>query len=83
MTTISVRIDEKVKNAASKELAALGLDLSSSVNIFLRQVIMEKGLPFQPTSNPALLKRKWDREVKEARKRKSYASTKEMLADLL
>jgi DNA-damage-inducible protein J len=83
MTTISVRIDEKVKNAASKELIALGLDLSSGVNMFLRQVIKERGLPFQPTSNPVLLKRKWDREVKEARKRKSYSSAKEMFADLL
>lgn len=83
MTTISVRIDDKVKAAASKELAALGLDLSSGVNIFLRQVIREKGLPFQPTSNAALLKKRWDREVKDARKRKSYTSAKEMFADLL
>lgn len=49
MTTISVRTDEKVKTQASTLLADMGLDMSTAVNMFLRQVIVCKGIPFVVT----------------------------------
>ena len=45
---LSIRINSEVKQQASEILEELGLDLSSAVNVFLRQVIHDKGLPFQP-----------------------------------
>lgn len=47
--TIQVRIDEDVKSQAVEVLNDLGMDASTAINVFLRQVIAENGLPFQPT----------------------------------
>ena len=82
MTTLNVRIEKKTKAAASKALADIGLDMSSAVNIFLRQVIAERGLPFTPTKNPAALRAKWDKEVAEALKKGKVYSAHEALKGL-
>lgn len=46
-TLTNVRIDTQVKNEASDILSGLGMNISEAVNIFLRQVILRGGLPFQ------------------------------------
>ena len=46
-TNINVRTDSEVKEAAEKIFDALGLNLSTAVNIFLRQAIRENGIPFE------------------------------------
>ena len=46
-TTVSIRVDEHVKRDAERLFTHLGLTLSSAVNVFFRQAIMEEALPFQ------------------------------------
>lgn len=46
-TLTNVRIDTQVKEEASDILSGLGMNISEAVNIFLRQVILRGGLPFQ------------------------------------
>ena len=41
-----IRIDSTVKEQAATLFADLGMDMSSAVNIFLRQCILRGGLPF-------------------------------------
>ena len=41
-----VRIDEEIKKQAMELFAQLGMDMSSAMNIFLRQCVMRGGLPF-------------------------------------
>ena len=41
-----IRIDSSVKEQASALFSDLGMDMSSAVNIFLRQCILHGGLPF-------------------------------------
>ena len=41
-----IRIDKETKQQAAVLFAALGLDMSSAVNLFLRQCILHGGLPF-------------------------------------
>lgn len=41
-----VRIDEELKKQAMELFAQLGMDMSSAMNIFLRQCVMRGGLPF-------------------------------------
>lgn len=41
-----IRIDSDVKAQANTLFEELGLDMSSAVNIFLRQCILQGGLPF-------------------------------------
>ena len=47
MATIQVRIDKHVKRSANRILDALGLDMSTAVKLFLRQVSLRKGVPFR------------------------------------
>jgi addiction module RelB/DinJ family antitoxin len=79
MTTINIRIDEKVKKEAMKTLSHFGLDMSTAVKLFLNQVVIEKGLPFTPSSIRKAIRKKWDEEVEEALKGKGYKTAKEAL----
>lgn len=45
---VQVRVDETVKSQAVAVLNNLGMDTSTAINVFFRQVIAENGLPFQP-----------------------------------
>jgi DNA-damage-inducible protein J len=84
MTTLNIRIEEKTKREAAKTLAALGLDLSSAVKMFLHQVVIEQGIPFKPTRTPHEIRQEYDREVVTARKQgKRYTNASEMFADIL
>ncbi len=43
----NIRIDMQTKEEASAILENLGFSVSGAVNIFLRQVVLHKGLPFE------------------------------------
>ena len=45
-TPTQIRIEENTKKQAVELLEGLGLNLSDAVNMFLRQVILRKGIPF-------------------------------------
>lgn len=47
MTTINVRVDENVKKQANALFEELGLDMSTALNLFLRQAISYGGIPFE------------------------------------
>lgn len=49
MATIptQVRIDEDLKKQAMELFSQLGLDMSSAMNMFLRQCVLRNGLPFK------------------------------------
>lgn len=84
MSTLSIRIEEKTKKEASKTLAALGLDISSAVKMFLNQVVIEQGIPFKPSRTPREIREEWDKEVAWALKHgKRYSSASEMMTDIL
>ena len=42
-----VRIDENLKKQATELFSQLGIDMSSAMNIFLKQCVMRGGLPFE------------------------------------
>ena len=46
MTNLNIRTDKEVKIAAEKIFEELGLNMTTAVNIFLRQSIRENGIPF-------------------------------------
>lgn len=85
-TTLQVRIDKNDKIQAQKILKDLGMDLSSGIKTFIKQVVKDKALPFQPrTANgftpeyEAMLLRESAWAKKHA---KRYNSVKEMMAAL-
>lgn len=46
-TVIRSRIDSAIKEEAQALLARFGLNMSEAIRLFLHQVVIEKGLPFQ------------------------------------
>jgi DNA-damage-inducible protein J len=44
--TTSIKLDPAVKREAQKIFATLGLTLGEAVNLFLNQVRLSKGIPF-------------------------------------
>ncbi|MDN5307859.1 MAG: DNA protein [Eubacteriaceae bacterium] len=46
-TNLNIRTDKGVKEAAEKIFGELGLNMTTAVNIFLRQAIRENGIPFE------------------------------------
>ena len=47
-TTINVRVDETVKRNVEVLFDSMGMNMSTAVNMFLKQCLMEEALPFQP-----------------------------------
>ncbi len=45
-TTVQLRIDKQTKNQAQKTFKVLGISMSEAVKLFLRQVALHKGIPF-------------------------------------
>ena len=49
MATISTRVDDGVKAEAESVANAIGMPLSTAINIFLKRFTAEKGFPFDVT----------------------------------
>jgi DNA-damage-inducible protein J len=51
-TNINVRTDSDVKSQAQKIFDELGLDMTTAINLFLRQTVRERDLPFVLSAKP-------------------------------
>ena len=51
---VNVKIDADIKELATLFLERMGLDQTTAIDIFFRQIITERRLPFQPVVNPML-----------------------------
>jgi len=47
LVTVNVRMDKKIKVEAEKLFADLGINMSSAINIFIRQAIRQNKIPFE------------------------------------
>jgi DNA-damage-inducible protein J len=54
-SNVNVRIDTAVKEHAAQLLECMGLDQTTAIDMFYRQIIAERRLPFQPVASPASL----------------------------
>ena len=45
-TNISIRINSKLKEEAEKLFSRLGMNISTAFNVFVRQSLREKRIPF-------------------------------------
>jgi DNA-damage-inducible protein J len=46
---LQVRVDDELKEEASKVFENLGIDTSTAVRMFLKRAVMENGIPFRMT----------------------------------
>lgn len=45
---VTVRVDKEIRKQAETLFNDLGLNLSSAINMFLRQAIADQAIPFKP-----------------------------------
>jgi addiction module RelB/DinJ family antitoxin len=58
--TLKVQVDSELKEGADEILEEIGLDMSGLVNMTLRKVITDRGLPFRPHART-----EWEQAVYE------------------
>lgn len=81
-----IRIEENTKKQAVELLEGLGLNLSDAVNMFLRQVILHNGIPFDvayPELKPEVIEAMDEaKRISRDPTTKRYSSFSEALEEL-
>ncbi|MFQ6785534.1 type II toxin-antitoxin system RelB/DinJ family antitoxin [Streptococcus oralis] len=82
-TSMSIRLDSEVKEQAQQVFNHLGMDMTTAINIFLRQAIQYQGLPFDVKidENRKLLQVVTDVEQNRNMSR-SFESISDLMEDL-
>ncbi len=86
MTTVQARIDTKVKKDTKRILDKLGLDFSSAINLYFRQITQKKGIPFRVLTENGFTEeeeREMLREVEDIRTGKKQALTFDSVDDMM
>jgi len=52
VANLQIRVDEDLRAQAQQVASALGMDLTTAVRVFLKQMVAEKALPFRPVLDP-------------------------------
>lgn len=78
---INARVEPALKASAEKIFRALGMNTTGAISIFLSQVVLNKGLPFD-VRIPNKATRRAIKEVKEG-KGKKYKTSQQLMDDLL
>lgn len=79
--SVSVRMEPALKRAAEEVLRKLGLPASQAVTLFYRQLVLQRGLPFE-IKIPNVVTRKALEEAVDKRDLTSYSSVDELFEDL-
>lgn len=84
----NISIDPRTKTEAQMLLEEFGMDLSTAVNIFLKQLVYERAFPFaisRKTPNPVTIAAMKEAEeiLSSPEKYKRYDSVESMLEDIL
>lgn len=72
------RIEPDVKEQAERILSALGIPASNAINMFYKQIILQRGLPFDvkiPSSHPVTMSALSEAEL-NTELQKGYADSK-------
>lgn len=84
----NITIDADIKKKSQDMLAEFGLDLSTAVNIFLRQMLREKAIPFEirqeiPNSATLAAIKEAEEMEKHPEKSKTFSNVDDLMEDLL
>ena len=81
---ITARVEPKLKESAGRVLTRIGVSTSDAITMFLRQVVMRQGMPFD-VAVPNAQTRRAIEELENPAKRaklKRRATTEDMFADI-
>lgn len=71
-SNVFIRIEPEIKEEAERILNQLGIPMSNAVGMFLRQIVMQRGIPFEmklpkqtPLAYGSLTKEEFDSEMEK------------------
>jgi len=74
-SNIFARVEPEVKEQAEQVLDRLGIPMSNAVGMFLRQIVLQRGIPFEmklpmdvPLAYSSLTKKQFDLEIEKGMK---------------
>lgn len=84
-TSMNIRMDSEVKKNAERIFGELGINMTTAINIFLRQAIRENGIPFElkidkPNKETVEAINEGEKIIESGKSR--FNSADEMFADL-
>ena len=86
-SVVNVNVPKDVKEEATLLFSSLGLNMSTAINMFLKRVIYEKGIPFdlklKPSKEFAEALQELDYIEEHPEEYKSYHNVDEMFEDIL
>lgn len=84
MAQISLRVDDDIKRRAEQTFNDIGLSMSTAINIFLRTVVRENGIPFELSADPFYSREnimELEKRVSDIRSGKSTLKEHELIED--
>lgn len=84
---MSIRMDTELKKQAEAMFSDMGLNMTTAMNMFLRQVVRQGRIPFEiatdiPNSETVAAIKEMDDMISGKIPSKRYSSTKELFEDL-
>lgn len=84
---MSIRMDSELKKQAEGMLADMGLNMTTAINLFLRQVVRQGRIPFEiatdlPNGETLAAIKEVDDIIQGKIPAKKYTSTEELFKDL-
>lgn len=84
---MSIRMDTELKKQADAMLSDMGLNMTTAMNMFLRQVVRQGKIPFEiatdiPNAETLAAIKEMDDMISGKIPAKKYSSTKELFEDL-
>ena len=84
---MSIRMDTELKKQADAMFADMGLNMTTAMNMFLRQVVRQGRIPFEiatdiPNAETLAAMKEMDDMISGKIPAKRYTSTKELFEDL-
>lgn len=87
-SSLNVNVNAETKKEASKVLDELGLNMTTAINIYLKQIVKHNGIPFEVKNsvpNHKLKKalKETDKIIKGKVNSKAYSSAEDLMKDIL
>ncbi|MCL2566400.1 MAG: type II toxin-antitoxin system RelB/DinJ family antitoxin [Defluviitaleaceae bacterium] len=81
-TSMNIRMDSEVKKEAQELFAQFGLDMTTAVNMFLRQSIRQRGIPFALQLDPFYSEANQERLLRAAERMEKTGGTVHKLIEV-
>lgn len=65
---LNIKVDKTTKEKAQKVFEELGINLTSAINLFLNQSVIEGGLPFKPSTKLSANNRKQGKNARRIKR---------------